>query len=302
MNIEIIEKILKELANESRETNNAFLGLQELVKSVAAKMYQFEVHLTNTINQQAIFERSLLEVIKDGKREREENKQIIAELQEKIVAMHLELLKELNRKQEEFKAALYQQQEEFKTAMDQQQVEYKEAMEQQQDDFREWLEGKQLIAPAVDLRPLADEMANGINNMNGVVKEGMADIHSSVKEEVAGINTSVNGAVTDGLTRVGQIVEGQPKAVIRQWRFLFYPESYQGESYRYLVRAVMIASVAIVLFFFLYSLGAMALHDHSKNSNGTGSAEKYQKMSYRDLADSINSFEKQVKNLKRGKN
>jgi hypothetical protein len=266
MNIELIEKSIKELANESRETNNAFLGLQELVRSVSAKMYQFEVHLASTVSQQGIFEKTLLEMIKDWKKEREEFKQAFKEQQDKMMPMHLELLKELRQQQEEHKAGMVGQKE----------------------DFGKWLEGKQLIAPAVDMKPLAEKVANGISNMHGVVKDG-----------VSGINQSVKVMVTEGVKQVSQLVEAQPKAVVRQWRFLFYPEDYKERNYKYLVRAIMLTSLGIVLAFFLYSIGTMALQEHSYTSSGNGTGEKKERMGYHEVVDSINSLKRQVYRLRK---
>lgn len=121
------------------------------------------------------------------------------------------------------------------------------------------------------LEDMLDELRMTNNNMQEQ-KQQIAQLHQKVfafeekvsrenKADVPTVNTKpVEVAVTTASNEIKQLIQQQSRPVIRQWRFLLFPEHYAREYYAVIFRLIMwmiLACMVVVLF----SLGKQALEN-----------------------------------------
>jgi hypothetical protein len=97
--------------------------------------------------------------------------------------------------------------------------------------FEQGLATQKVIAPPADTAPLQEVVAAGME---------------SSRQEIA-----------QSMERIGAIVEAQPKAVTRQYRIMFFPETDRAGHYKYLIGKLCLAVILVVLLGVVLSLGSL---------------------------------------------
>lgn len=97
---------------------------------------------------------------------------------------------------------------------------------------------EQVVAPPADTRAVQE-----------AIKEELAKIEQLTTESIGKMGLTV----TEGFQKVNAVVEAQPKSVVRQLRFVFYPE-YKSENYRFTLSRILLWTIAILVVFMLFTL------------------------------------------------
>jgi hypothetical protein len=84
---------------------------------------------------------------------------------------------------------------------------------------------EQIVAPPADTQPIQQIITEGQHKMEEILTERNKDIKKIVAEE---------------FQKVSAIVEAQPKAIVRQWRLLFFPENDYPGYYKFFVTRVLL--------------------------------------------------------------
>jgi len=74
----------------------------------------------------------------------------------------------------------------------------------------------------------------------------------------------IQGILTDFLGRITRIVMDQPKTVVRQWRFLLFPETNAGQYYKIVFGRLIPWGFAFIATAFIFSLGREYIQSSSQ--------------------------------------
>lgn len=121
------------------------------------------------------------------------------------------------------------------------------------------------------LEDMLDELKTIANNVQDQ-KQQIGQLHERVfafeekisqenKADVPTVNIKpVEVAITTASNEIKQLIQQQPRPVIRQWRFLLFPERYAREYYAVIFKLIMWMTLACMVVV-LFSLGKQALEN-----------------------------------------
>lgn len=109
---------------------------------------------------------------------------------------------------------------------------------------------EQIVAAPADTQPIQQLINEGHHKIKEILTQREEDIKSAVGKE---------------FQKVSAIVEAQPKAIVRQWRLVFFPENDYHGYYKFFVTRFLFWLTILALIAVLFRLGTQWLDNiHSE--------------------------------------
>lgn len=102
------------------------------------------------------------------------------------------------------------------------------------------------------------------------VTEGATTLHRQLEEEM----TSLRRQITEGIGELGKSIQAQPKPIIRQLRFQFFPDTDRQGHYKLLINRICLVVILVMLLEVVSLLASQCidrihpLYDPSPSHNG----------------------------------
>jgi hypothetical protein len=88
---------------------------------------------------------------------------------------------------------------------------------------------------------------------------------------------SLSKDISDGITSIKSVIETQPKSVIKQYRFLLFPEQNAGEYYRIVIGRLLFWVMVFLLATYLFALTRQFIDNWAIVRNNELNGNQYKK-------------------------